>query len=83
MSDNAKQRELPFPELKEDIRLATIERLWGDHPKVETAARMFAEENQRQAEQAAKGGEVAHDTPPHQRLGDEENRLGNSRTGAT
>jgi hypothetical protein len=54
MNDNAKQRELPFPQSKEDIRLATIERLWGDHTKVKTAAKMFDEENQRLAEQAAK-----------------------------
>jgi len=54
MNDNAKQRQLTFPRTKEDIRLATIERIWGDHPKVKTAAKMFNEENQRLAEQAAK-----------------------------
>ncbi len=55
MNDNAKQQELPFPQSKEDIRLATIERIWGDHPKVKTADELFTEENQRLAEQAAKG----------------------------
>ncbi len=55
MDTNQKQRQLPFPQSKEDIRLATIERLWGDHPKVKTAVVMFDEENQRLAERTAKG----------------------------
>lgn len=63
MNDKAKQRELPFPQTKEDIRLATIERLWGDHPKVKTAAKMFTEENQRLAEQEAKGARGSPPTP--------------------
>ncbi len=54
MDTKQKQRVLPFPQSKEDIRLATIERLWGYHRQVKTAAKMFDEENQRQAEQAAK-----------------------------
>ncbi len=34
------QREL-FPPSKEDQRKATIDRLWGDHPKIKTAAKFF------------------------------------------
>ena len=55
------QRILPFDGKREQDRLDKIERLWGDHPKVKTAAVMFDEENQRKAEQAAKGVHI--DTP--------------------
>lgn len=48
------QRELS-PSSKEDIRLATIERLWGDHPQVKTAAKMFDEAAEREAQRLARG----------------------------
>jgi len=54
MSDIAKQRQLPFPQSKEGDRLATIKRLFGDHPKAKTAAKLFSEANQREAEQLTK-----------------------------
>jgi len=47
-----KQREL-FPPSQEDSRLETIERLWGDHPKITTAARLFTEQAAREAAQIA------------------------------
>ncbi len=55
MSDNAKQRDLPFPQSKEDVRLDTIERIWGDQPKVKTAAKLFDEQAEREAVEIAKG----------------------------
>ncbi len=35
------QQTLPFDDKREQARLETIERLWGDHPQVKTAAKMF------------------------------------------
>ena len=42
------QREL-FPPSKADTRLATIERLFGDDKRVQTAARYFDEAGEREA----------------------------------
>ncbi len=48
-----RQRTLPFPESKEDTRLATIERLFGTDKRVSTAARFFDYDEATQAARSA------------------------------
>ncbi len=53
VSPHDRQQSLPFESAKEQARLERVEWLLGDIPQVKRAARLFNEQGEREAHEAA------------------------------